>query len=349
MICSIDFGASWIRSVFRSPDNPDRLSMFAGRSEYALIDDTPAHRTALEGQSIPYAICEGALAVVGNSAEKVQWLSRVPGTSLFVDGLVPSDDAPARQMLSILTDAMLPAPSGTNDLCILTVPGGSENVAQFERNAEFLCRLVRMKGFRPVVVNAAEASLLACGNESAFTGISVVMGAETISVCVSRYGVCIAKESIAIGSNWIDSEVARQFAIQQWDDEGNAYLDLETVRQWKQQGRVHLRNALSDRERALSRLYTVVLDRLARVIDTMLNSHAVKTVLQKQRMPVLLSGGAVMIDGFASLLTERFIEQELADRILSVRIAQDATTAVVRGGLIYGELEVRAQRKEDAA
>jgi hypoxanthine phosphoribosyltransferase len=48
-------------------------------------------------------------------------------------------------------------------------------------------------------------------------------------------------------------------------------------------------------------------------------------------------------------LTERFIEQELADRILSVRIAQDATTAVVRGGLIYGELEVRAQRKEDAA
>lgn len=349
MICSIDFGSCWIRSLFRNPASPDRLSLFAARSEYAMVSDLPAHRSALESQAIPFAICEGALVIAGNNAAKAQWLSRVPCTPLFTDGHVPSDDAPARQILSLLTDSMLPTPDGMNDVCVLTIPGGGHPQAFVERNAEFLCRLVRMKGFQPLIVNASEAALLSTCSESAFTGLSIVMGADTTSICISRFGVPVATENLSIGSNWIDTEIAKQFSIQVWDDEGNAYLDLETVRQWKQQGSVHLRNSISDRERLLARLYATVLDQLTRTITAMMNSASVRTSLQKQRLPVVLSGGAVLSDGFSSLLTERFIEQEIADRILSVRIAKDPANAVVRGALIYGELDSKSRRMDDAA
>jgi molecular chaperone DnaK (HSP70) len=66
-------------------------------------------------------------------------------------------------------------------------------------------------------------------------------------------------------------------------------------------------------------------------------------------LSVVLSGGATRIEGFASLLTEQFVEHEIAERILSVRCSQDPATAVVRGALIYGELEARASATEEAA
>lgn len=349
MICAIDFGSCWIRSVFRNPLNPERLSMYSERSEYSLIANIAPHHRTLQSQEIPFAECEGSLAVVGNNATKVQWLSRVPCTPLLVDGMVPTDDPPARQMLSVLTEAILPPLQGSHNLCVVTVPGFRHHSAQSTKNEEFLCRLVKMQGYTPVVVHPAEAALLAIGSDAAFTGISIVMGAETTNLCMARHGVVIAFETLTIGSNWIDSEVARQFQVQIWDEDGNAYLDLESIRQWKQEGKVHLRNALGDRERMMSRLYSVILDRVARTVSQMLAITSVRDAFQSQRLTVMLAGGATMIEGFISVLTERFIEHEVADRIHSIRSAQDPATAVVRGALIYGELEAHAVLAEDAA
>jgi hypothetical protein len=349
MICAIDFGSCWIRSVFRNPVAPERLSMFSERSEYSLIAKTEQHVRSLQDQQIPFAECEGSLVVPGNAAEKSQWLSRVPRTPLLVDGIVPADDPPARQMLNVLTEAMLPPLSGLHDLCVLTVPGVRDGSEQARKNEEFLCRLVRMQGYRAVVVNPAEAALLATCSDASFTGISIVMGAETTTICVARYGMALATETIAIGGNWIDAEIARQFKVQVWDEDGNSYLDIESIRQWKQQGTVQLRNPLGDRERLMSRLYSVVLDRVARTVSQMLSATPVRNALQRQRLSVMLSGGATMVEGFASLLTEQFIEHEIADRILSVRCAPDPATAVIRGALIYGELEARASAVEEAA
>jgi hypothetical protein len=203
------------------------LSLFSERSEYALITNTEQHRRSLLDQRIPFAECEGALVVVGNSAEKAQWLSRVPRTPLLVDGNVPADDPPARQMLSVLTEAILPPFPGERNLCVLTIPGLRDGSEQSVKNEEFLCRLVRMRGYQTLVVNPAEAALLASCSDASFTGISIVMGAETTTICISRYGMPLITETIAIGGNWMDTEIARQFHVQVWDEEGNSYLDIE--------------------------------------------------------------------------------------------------------------------------
>ena len=53
MICAIDFGSSRIRSVFRNPQTPERLTMFSERSEYALLTNTEQHRLTLAAQAVP--------------------------------------------------------------------------------------------------------------------------------------------------------------------------------------------------------------------------------------------------------------------------------------------------------
>lgn len=349
MICAIDFGSCWIRSVFRNPAISDRLTLYSEKAEYAVIADTEPHKQTLLDQKIPFAECEGSVVVAGNAAAKARWLSRVPCAPLFVDGIVPSDDPPARQILGLLTEAILPPPRGHRNLCAVIVPGMRDGSVNAIRNEEFLCRLVRMRGYKPLLVTPAEASMLAAGNDASFTGIHIVMGAETTNIAVARYGLMLASETLEIGSNWIDSEIARQFQVQVWDESGNTYLDLDSIRQWKLKTEIHLSAATGDRERMMSRLYSVVLDRIARTVAQLLASAPVRNALPSQGFSVMMAGGATMAEGFITLLTDRFIEHGIADRILSVRIAEDPMTAVVRGGLIFGELEARALSVEEAA
>ena len=175
------------------------------------------------------------------------------------------------------------------------------------------------------------------------------MGAETTTICIARYGIVVATETLAIGGNWIDSELARQFRVQMFDEAGTAFLDLEKVREWKIDSKVSLTNPLGDRERMLGQLYRVVLDQVSTALGRMLAAPRVRAVLNRQRLAVMLAGGSVMVDGFVDVLTEQLIQHSLADRILSLREATDPETAVVRGALIFGELESRAQANEGAA
>lgn len=349
MICAIDFGSCRIRSMFRSPNTPERLTMFSERSEYTLLANTEQHRIAIERQHLPCAECDQALVVFGNHAASAQWLSRIPRTALLAAGVVPSHDPPARQMLSLLTEAMLPDHSGSQNLCVLTIPGLRDGSDQAKKNEAFLYRLVQMRGYQPVVVNSAEAALLATCSDVSFTGMCIVMGAETTAVCIARYGKLIASETIAIGGNCIDAELAKQFRMQMFDEAGTAYLDIESVRQWKLESGVNLKNPLGDRERTMAKLYTIALDRVSHTVSEMLTSTPVRAALNMQRVPVMIAGGAAVVEGFANLMTEQFIQHDIADRILSVRIAPDPETAVVRGALIFGELESRAMTTEKAA
>ena len=350
MICAIDFGSCRIRSVFRNPQTPGRLTMFSERSEYTLLPNTEEHRFSLDFKAVPYAECNQALVVFGNHAAKVQWLSRIPCTALLAGGVVPSDDAPARQMLSLLTEAMLPlSSSGAQDLCVMTVPGLRDGSDQSKSNEGFLQRLVELRGYHPLVVNAAQAALLATCSDSLFTGVSLVIGAETTIIGVARLGMLIASETIAIGGNWIDTELAKMFRVQMFDEAGTAYLNIESVRQWKIESGVNLLTSLGDRERTLARLYTTLLGRVSRTVAQILETPHVGVALQKQRLSVMLAGGAVMVDGFADLLTEQLTQHGIADRILSVRLAPDPEIAVVRGALIFGELESRVLKMEVAA
>ena len=252
-------------------------------------------------------------------------------------------------MLSLLTESMLPDHSGPHNLCVLTVPGLRDGSDQAKKNEAFLYRLVQMQGYEPLVVNPAEAALLATCSDASFTGISLVMGAETTTVCIARLGMLIASETIAIGGNWIDTELAKQFHVQMFDEAGTGYLDIESVRRWKLESGVNLTNSLGERERMMVHLYTVALNRVSRSMAQMLDSTPVRLALNKQRLSVMLAGGAVMADGFVNLLTDQLIQHEIADRILSIRVAPDPENAVVRGGLIFGELESRVRRSEAAA
>ncbi|MEZ6039028.1 MAG: hypothetical protein R3C20_00885 [Planctomycetaceae bacterium] len=349
MITAIDFGCSRIRSVFRNPANPARLNLFVERSEYALIEETEQHHRTLQESNIPYAVCDQSLAVVGNRARDCQWLSQLPLTPLMIDGIVPSNDPPARQMLHLLTAAMLPPADGLTNLCAVVVPNAGIDPQQDMNNRDFLLRLVRMQGYEPFAVSAAEASVLACGASAGFTGISVVIGAESTDICVTRFGMPLASTTLPFGCNQIDTEIAQHFKMFRWSKSGDMFLDMDSVADWKKNGQVSVSKPVGDRERILAGTTSLVLDQIVGGIRDLLRRGPVTAQLAGKRIPILLSGGGSLLNGVSDLLTERLIQQDLASMISAVRLVADPEFAVIRGALIHAELEARAQLTRSVA
>ena len=339
MITAIDFGCYAIRSAFREDIDGVLLKMFSERSEYVVLSNVEHHQQLLDFHNIPRAECGDTLAVYGNQAAGARWLSRVPSASIFNGGIVPPDDPPARQMLDLICTAILPAPNHCMNLCAFTVPG-SERCTESQ---EFLARLIRTRGYEPLVLSASDVIMLSEGSDVSFSGITVVVGSETSEVSVSRLGITLASTLIPVGADWIDIELARQFQIQVFDESGNAWLDLEAVREWKHNPERNLSNPVGERERALSRLYRAVFDKIAEATYHLLVQPNIKSTLGEERLNVICSGGASRINGFASALTERFVDQDIADRVQSVRTVDEPELSVVRGLLIAGELEARCR------
>lgn len=345
MITAIDFGCYGIRSARRDGSTNSRITIAEERSEYVVIPRQEDCIEALNKLQAPVAECDDALVVFGTNAAKARWLSRKPAARLFTDAEVPNDDPPARQILYVLTEALLATNADQKQICCFTAPGGQAG----ESNVRFLERLIRMTGSIPLHCHSSSALMLAGGNETRFTGISIACGAETTEISIHRYGLELASETICQGANQIDEQIAKQFQMHVWDDAGDCYLDIEAVRDWKHSPDIHLRSGVSERERLLSRLYGDLLGKVAVATRNLLKQPQVQSALGDERLGIICGGGPTLIGGFCGALTERLVEQEVASRLLSVRVVEDSITAVSRGLLIQAELELRRARRDDIA
>jgi hypothetical protein len=344
MITAIDFGSSTIRVAFRSPGQGERLSLVVERSGYTLVPDTSNHRMTLDHLGVCYASCDGALLVAGNQAATLQWLSRIPIAPLLADTTDGSEDPPARQMLSILVEAMLPRGRDAGDVCAVVMPQQGKCVESIERQRKLLSRLVRTQGYQFYPVNAAEAALLSAAGKNSFTGCSIVMGAEYTEMCVARYGVPLTFRSLQCGGNWIDRETARQFRMHTWDGDGTCYLDTETVSVWKKGAEIDLRNPVGDREMALSRLHGALIDQVLLLVGQMVEDAEVRRELAGQKLPLILSGGAAKANGLIELVQDRLASSSLMDRVLCVQVAEEPENCVVRGAMISADIASRSSR-----
>jgi hypothetical protein len=341
MTVSVDFGSREIRSLVRAGVSGGRLRLMTVRSEYVLIPDESSARRMLREEGLPHAICGAGLAVFGAGVERLGWLSRRPAVPLFTDGRIPTRDGLARQILGVLTESVLPEPMVRGETCVLTVPGAGLPQELRESNEDFLGHLVQMRGYCPVVLGAAEAVQLAGGRETGFSGVSVSAGAESLSFCVSRQGRVLASGGIPLGGRWLDSELAREFEDWVWDESGERHPNAAGQERWRLS---LVRSVASDTAATVERLGA--LQRLLLRMTRRLAAGIVESVrvagVEWERVPVLLAGGFGLMRGLSEGLSADLEALSADGRQYEVRTAADAETAVVRGGLIYGELESRS-------
>ena len=341
MNVSLDIGAYGLRSLHITHGGVQGRKC---RSVYSVLPDNSTQRKLLEQAQIPFGHCEDHLLLMGNAALEYSRLFQSPYVSLLPDGVLPHDDPPARQILALMVDALLPAPAGGSNTCCLTLPSEANS-----REQDFFTRLVRLKGYEPIVISAAKALTLAEMVADHFNGIALSFGAGHCEVSAAHCSRELARLIVPQGGDWIDRELAKQEKIVAYDSQGQAFLDVVSVRQRKE--------TLATDERPLAadafekNLYTLT-GRLVRSVFDQLEQrwhHEPALAELPAEVDVVYGGGMARLPGFDILLQRICQQTDLPFAVRSIQPADLSDYTVARGCLIHGQLEAGTAPENRAA
>lgn len=197
MSIGLDLGSTQFRSLRQ---NGTRLMGRTCRVCTLEVPDTPAHRRLLDRDHVRYADCGGVLQILGDAAVEWSKLMSLDLRRLLVDGQLPHEDALARQILSLMVDAVLPMSNHPGEICHLTIPGELlPNQPGAER--EFFCRLVKLRGYFPQVIGQGHAIVLAELGDAGLSGLGVNLGASSCEFSLNRTGRELARCAIPWGTD----------------------------------------------------------------------------------------------------------------------------------------------------
>ncbi len=336
MSVGLDIGASQIRCVRR---RGERLTGRSAKTLFTALPDAPEYRALLEAGRIPFAVCDGALTLVGDNAAEYSLLFHVRPQSLLPQGRLPTNDPVARQSLAALVDALLGEPDQPGEMCCVTLPGGeSFRSLATSSELEFFSRLIRLRGFTPQVLSAGMAAVLAELSRHCFTGLSLSFGAGTSECVVAHRGIEQLMCSVPQGGDWLDEQIAQEFNDTLLDEAGEPYLDVTKAAARRHAFEGTLSSPANNSDRFLASLHRDLLYALVRSVTFALAQQP-RILEIPQPLPVVVVGGVSRIAGFEHLLRQAF---ELARLPLSTREIWFATKhdfTVARGCLINAQLE----------
>ncbi len=332
MTASVDFGSHRIR-VARMQN--DRIVASSFRSVYSVLPDSQEQRAMLARLSLPYAVCDSHLAVIGDFATELRCVSNMPPVPFFAPGQTGIDDPPARQILNVLVESMLPQ-NITNEYCAVTVPAC---LKAGNGGPEFLHKLVSLRGYTPLPVSSGLATVLAEGCDDRFSAIGISFGANCCHVGLVARGNQIDEEVVDRGGAWMDIELARHGDQYVYDRDGQCYLDTEAISNWKEAKYRSLGKRESVIEHTLANLYADILSRVVSAVDAIVSRNK----LNAGPLPILCCGGVASINDFEAALRNAFRSSSLnANQIGNIRVYDDQLT-VARGGLIQVALQNETQ------
>lgn len=166
------------------------------------VPETPAYRKLLNRDAIHYAESEGMLHVIGEAAAEWSELLNSPLQPLLPDGQLPQDDGLTHQLLSLLVEAVLPMARQRGEICGLTIPG-ELNPLEESPEREFFTRLIRSRGYLPLICGQGHALILAGGSGASFSGLGLNLGATTTEFSLNQNGREIARCAMPWGTQEI--------------------------------------------------------------------------------------------------------------------------------------------------
>ena len=347
MSIGLDVGSSQIRSL---RVRGEHLVGRSGQSRFAVLPDASEYRALLEAGQIPFAICDGALALIGDNAAAYSSLFHVRPRGLLPQGHLPTNDPVARQCLAALVDALLGEPDQPGEICCVTLPGGEMFRSLATSNElEFLTRLIRLRGFTPQVLSAGMAAVLAQLVGRSFTGIGLSFGAATSELVLAHRGIEIALSTSPRGGDWMDELIAAHFGYSLCDAAGESFLNLEQAAAHRQKFKGTITAPSHDGSQFLTDIHRDLAYGLIRSAAVEFGKQP-RTLDVPQPLSVIVVGGVARIQGFRELLQEVFEAAQFPLAISDIQFATDNDFTVARGCLINAQLEadVRATKTRAA-
>ncbi len=324
MSIGLDLGTTQFRSL-RLLDN--EIVGRRCRAVYVALSNTAGHRRLLEQSGAKFASCGDDLVLFSDLALEWADILNLPVMALLPGGRVPQSDPVARQILTLMIDAVLPIAERPGDVCCLTVPGGHDiHQNELPYDVRFFQQLVALRGYQPKLISPGQAVVLAELSTASFSGIGISFGAGTCQIGVIHCGRELA--SCSFHDCLIDHSTDR--IEQTTSPTGHDPIPVDrTLRAARDQVLV----------RALTETLTAARDEL--------EQQEVNRWLA-QPTHIVCTGRPTTEPGFSHLFAQVWNSLEWPMKVGQLRVTTDAIYSIARGCLIQSRLENRDDKHRAA-
>ena len=326
----LDLGTNMLVGAFIGEDNKPVFKM--ERDAYYTI--TPKSevnknsiRVSLEKRGSNFIIDGNNFIVVGNDALEIAIERNDVAKRPLRRGIISPREKDSMPMLKLMLETLLDK-GKKGDKVIYSVPakpidGNFDIVYHTEIMGMFLKEL----GYEAYPLNEGFAIALSELLEEGLTGICLSYGAGMTNVCVLHQGDPLVEFSITRAGDFIDNAV------------GNALDVSPSLVQLEKEAGVNLNNPGNNKiMEAVVVYYTSVIRYTLENIVYELELQKKKLPIFRDAVPIIVSGGLTLAEGFTDKVKEILSELDLQMKISDVIRAEDPMRCVANGALLAAQL-----------
>ncbi len=326
-VLGLDIGTSHIvagKSIDQNFQYERQLNAFV------TIPYTKMAQGLLNKERIPHAVQGDEIVIFGNDAEQFAELFHVEARRPMMRGLLNAGEADGMLVIRQITTRLLGRARKPGQTLYFSVPAPAFGVNddKFTFHETTLRESLRELGYEPKSISEGLAVVYGELSDSNFSGIGVSCGGGMCNVCLAYLSVPVISFSVAKGGDYIDASAAA------------AIRDLGTsVRVEKERG--FRFNGFFENKvyHALSVYYDDLIQTLVKAMREAF-SNAAHLPKLKNPVPLVLSGGTAMPQGFQERFEKSLRASEFPIALSEIRMATDPLHSTAKGTLVAALCEM---------
>jgi hypothetical protein len=277
----------------------------------------------LKKERIPHLVEGAEILIYGNESEKFADLFHLETRRPMNRGILNPGEPDGLTLIRRIVQSLTKDADREGRTLRFSVPaaplGCEENVTYHEAA---LCQLLGELGYEAQGINEGLAVIYAELEKSNYTGIGISFGGGLCNVCLAYLSAPLFSFSTAKAGDFIDSSVASV------SDELANRVRITKESSFRFNG--HLADKV---QQALNVYY---LDMIQAVVAGLRKAFSNSLNVPKlgRPIPIVLSGGSVLPDGFRDCFEKSLSETELPVNISEVVMASDPVNATAKGALV---------------
>ena len=278
--------------------------------------------SVLAKEQIPHTVTGEEIVVHGNESDRFADLLNVDTRRTMTKGVLNPAEPESLSMLRKIVESLLPPANAPRKLCF-TVPaaplGAEENLTYHEAT---LRQVLSAMGYQVKSINEGLAVIYSELESTNYTGIGISCGGGLCNVCVAYLSVPVMSFSIPKAGDYIDSSAA------------SVTGELANRVRISKEDSFHFNGFHSDKLlQVLSVYYDEMIQSLVEGLKRAF-SNSRNLPKQKRPLPVVLSGGTALPEGFRDRFEKIFAEANLPIRTSGIRMAENPLHASAKGALV---------------
>jgi hypothetical protein len=315
----LDVGTSRIVAA-RAADGGTRFA--AQLNAFVDLPWSKLTATALEREEVPHTVDGKRIVVLGSESARFADMLGIEVRRPMARGVLDANESEAlTELRRLLEHVVGPAESKGQRLCF-SVPAGEDTEDAVSFHEASLTEILTGLGYSVRCIPEGLAVVYAELETTNYTGVGVSFGAGLCNVCLAYLSVPIASFSIGKAGDYIDANAA------------SATGDLINRIRMRKEDAFHFNGHFAEKDlQALSVYYNDVVGSAVAEMRVRLADCA-RTGRFKRPVPVVLSGGSSLPEGFRSRFEQALTSSAFPVPVSEVRMAESPLETTAKGALV---------------